>query len=81
MALFLFPKTGKKGATNEKCITDLQQRGVGKDQLSAGVHGETCIADNGMFPRYFTVKEERFAEIIQQEDLLKDKSVIAVIPA
>ncbi len=43
--------------------------------------GKPCIADNGMFPRYFTVKEDRFAEIIQQEDLLDDKSVIAVIPA
>lgn len=43
--------------------------------------GKPYIADNGMFPRYFTVKEERFVEIIQQEDLLKDKNVIAVIPA
>ena len=43
--------------------------------------GKPCIADNGMFPRDFTVKEERFVEIIQQEDLLKDKNVIAVIPA
>lgn len=24
--------------------------------------GKPCIADNGMFPRYFTVKEERFVE-------------------
>lgn len=43
--------------------------------------GKPCIADNGVFPRYFAMDKD-FEEISTQDDIfLKDKSIFAVLPA